>query len=61
MTDSLRRTLAQALAEGLDREHPDVVLFTLHIGCGAFALGISGRVEPTEAAAKIATRLTSVK
>lgn len=46
MTPALRATLEHALDAGLARGHGDVVLFALHIGCGAIAMGLSGRITP---------------
>lgn len=48
MQEALRRELEDALAHGLEREDKDVVLLALHIGCGAFALGVRGSIEPSK-------------
>lgn len=39
--------LRQELARGCEREDKCVVLFALHIGCGAVALGLNGAIEPS--------------
>ena len=44
---ALQQELRATLSRGLAVEPKDVVLFALHIGCGAVALELQGAVEPT--------------
>ena len=45
--EALHQELRETLTRGLDVEDKDIILFALHIGCGAFALGLQ-RVEPAK-------------
>lgn len=44
--ENLVAYLREALAEGVEREEKCPILFALHIGCGALALGLRGPIEP---------------
>lgn len=45
MSEAAREELRRDLARRIEAEQADLILLALHIGCGAFALGME-RVEP---------------